>query len=217
MRPVAKTRCQTAPAFFVRGLWTDGVSEGSATIDAPPGKPPVFARSGAVLALGEGAALALHLYPPPEGPSESTLFLDAGDGHAEYRVETFALGRKDGAVRLDRRSSGGLACPPDEITLVPHGFEPREAETDGQAATHAPRVRAPGSFRTARFSSKGAFGGFAPATEPARDLRAGLRRLGRSGAPPRGASASRRPSRPAERASRARGRRRGRNPRGSWD
>lgn len=149
--PGERTRTTPLPPGTWVHHWTGEAHSHEATVEAPPGRPPLFVRSGAVLPRDEDGALALHVYPPGSGRETSAVYHDAGDGDGPSRVDTFILTARDGAVELAHDSEGDFPFPRDGAVIVLHGPAPVAVEVDGEARAPAVRIAVPPGFRRVRF------------------------------------------------------------------
>jgi alpha-glucosidase len=117
-------------------FWSDARIEGgdSVRLQASLDHIPLLARAGSLLPLEVNGRLQLHLYAPSEGEGEGRLYLDAGDGYGEWRLERYRLRRSDGRLEIERESQGPYAFPYPAVELVIHGFSAGGAWVDGQPA-----------------------------------------------------------------------------------
>ncbi|MHA7874883.1 glycoside hydrolase family 31 protein [Roseivivax sp.] len=133
---------------FHAGTW----HEPGARVDLAVGlgSMPLFVRAGAVLPMSTGAmranpdaetGRALHLFPAPEGTSESLLYEDDGISEApRHSLLTFALGADAEAVTLDWAQSGpGAPLLPKARIVLPEG-ETRPLTLRGERASHGAEV-----------------------------------------------------------------------------
>ncbi|MER7738658.1 glycoside hydrolase family 31 protein [Streptomyces sp. NPDC096538] len=102
-----------------RGRWYDTVTErvyeGPARVsaDAPPGRIPVFARAGAVIAVrGGSGGTELEVWAPAPGRSGGGLVVpDTGDGGVEPEVERYSVTWSGPRVVVRREAEDGVREP----------------------------------------------------------------------------------------------------------
>jgi len=126
--PILKEAAVSRRVVLPEGRWyrlsDDAIFDGPAEVDceAPLDTIPVFVRGGSVLPLEDDGCLQLHVYAPHGGKRRSQVYLDAGDGYGEGRVESYeVLARGDGA-RITRDCRGAFRPDFARIELHLHGF-----------------------------------------------------------------------------------------------
>ncbi len=125
----ARARSVLLPPGGWYDFWEGTVypSPGPEEIPAPLERIPLFVRAGSALPLhpeGDPAALEVRLYAPLPGdeqPHTTRLYLDAGDGYGDFRLETFTLQRRGETVHLRRTASGDYPAPEITFRLVGNG------------------------------------------------------------------------------------------------
>ncbi len=118
-------------------LWTSKLVEenGDIVVSTPPERTPVFVRAGAIIPMESGRQLALHVYAPVGDMTETTalrLYSDAGDGFGDWRLDTYRLSAKEGALEIIRQSRGNYPFPYNRVTIFLHGASPALAVVDGK-------------------------------------------------------------------------------------
>ncbi len=114
-------------------LWEDTVypQPGPEEIAAPLERIPLFVRAGRALPQRTpDGRLEVHLYAPlpaDNRPHTSHLYLDAGDGYGNSRLETFTLQRQGETIHLTRSAHGDY--PSENLTFHLHG--------EGELVIHA--------------------------------------------------------------------------------
>ncbi|TBH21588.1 glycoside hydrolase family 31 protein [Thermus thermamylovorans] len=134
----------------------DGLLEGPAWVrlPAPLDRIPLLVRSGSLLPLLEGAGLALHLYPGPEG-AEGEVYWDEGEGEGPHRRDRFRLLPVPGGYRLLWEGEGAYPWPWEGVGLRLFGKRLLGAWVEGKAyPADAGGVRLP-PFREAFLEVKG--------------------------------------------------------------
>ncbi|MEW1683725.1 glycoside hydrolase family 31 protein [Streptomyces sp. NPDC093594] len=117
--PVLEPGADRRAVRLPRGRWydtaTERVYEGPARVsaDAPPGRIPVFARAGAVIAVrGEDGGTELEVWAPAPGRSGGGLVVpDTGDGGAEPEIERFSVTWSGPRVVVRREAEDGVREP----------------------------------------------------------------------------------------------------------
>ncbi|WP_199320227.1 glycoside hydrolase family 31 protein [Leptolyngbya sp. FACHB-261] len=137
-------------------LWDGAPVEGPGSVElaAPLSQLPLLVKAGTVLPMEdqERQQLTLHLYPPVQGSSESQLYLDAGDGYAESRLDRFHLQRDADTLELHWQEQGDYAFPYPRIQLHVHGVELQQAWVDGEQITLQEAMIEVKKFQHVRFT-----------------------------------------------------------------
>ncbi len=124
-----RQRGVTLPGSCWYDFWEDTQIQGGKrlTFDAPLERIPLLIKAGTVLPMGDNQQLTLHLYPPVQDSSESQLYLDAGDGNGEWRLDTWQFSRQDHELRLEWQEQGEFGIPYQQINAQIHGVDVLQA------------------------------------------------------------------------------------------
>ncbi len=136
LEPQAQTRSIRLPEGDWYSFWEDVRYEGTDTIEilTTLDRLPVLVRAGSILPIATSQQLELHVYIPRHGHDQGTLFSDAGDGYADWRLDEFILNREDDHWLIRRESQGNYPFPYQQLVLHLHGGSARSIVIDGQAA-----------------------------------------------------------------------------------
>ncbi|MBD0334060.1 MAG: alpha-glucosidase [Cyanobacteria bacterium Co-bin13] len=136
--PVVQAELRSRPVHLPQGYWYDFWSdvcwEGGKTLplEAPLERLPLLVKAGTVLPMAAAETLTLHLYPLPQGESQSQIYSDAGEGYGPSRLDRFRLTRQDSQLTLAWETSGDYPFPYQQVTLQVHGLALQKAWVDGQ-------------------------------------------------------------------------------------
>jgi alpha-glucosidase len=139
--PIVEEGARSRNAILPKGrwysFWDDVPLEGAGQveIEAPLEQIPLLVRAGTILPMEEEHQFILHLYPVVQGSSESRVYSDAGDGYAEWRLDTFRMVRKDDGLDLTWESQGDFAFSYTGIQLHVHGIKLQQAWVDEREVT----------------------------------------------------------------------------------
>jgi alpha-glucosidase len=113
-------------------FWDDAPLEGArqVNLEAPLEQIPLLVRAGSILPMEEDKQLILHLYPPVQGSSEGCVYIDAGDGYGESRLDTFRMVRSEDGLELTWEQHGDYAFPYENVRLHLHGIQVQQAWVD---------------------------------------------------------------------------------------
>jgi len=130
----ARSRTVILPKGRWYSFWDEEVFEGDTevAIAAPLEQMPLLVRAGTILPMESNHQLMLHLYPPVQGSSEGSLYSDAGDGYAEWRLDQFRMVRDEKGLELTWEQQGDFPFPYEVVQLHLHGFELQQAWVDGK-------------------------------------------------------------------------------------
>jgi len=124
----AQSRMATLPPGRWYSFWNDQILEGDRQVKlaAPMNQIPLLVKAGSILPMNLEKNLILHIYPPAEGSSESSLYNDAGDGYEEWRIDQFRIVRFEDGLELFWEPQGDYPLiykfPYEEVMVVFHGF-----------------------------------------------------------------------------------------------
>ncbi|MBD0266941.1 MAG: glycoside hydrolase family 31 protein, partial [Cyanobacteria bacterium Co-bin8] len=136
--PVVQDGLRSRPIHLPQGhwydFWSDTCWEGGKTfeIEAPLERLPLLVKAGTVLPLEAEETLTLHLYPLPQGESQSQIYSDAGEGYGPSRLDHFCLSRQDNELTLAWTASGDYPWPYQKVRLQVHGLSLQKAWVDDQ-------------------------------------------------------------------------------------
>jgi len=138
-------------------FWDDALFRGPTRteVNADLERIPFFVRAGTVLPLEVNGSLALHIYPTQDQrlKSQSTLYLDAGDGYGPHRLDRFTLKWDKGKLRLKWTKKGDYGFPFPGITLHIHGVEAfSRVSIDGEDFGITDHLEHPEPFASAIFT-----------------------------------------------------------------
>jgi alpha-glucosidase len=134
LEPGVQRRRVSLPPGRWYEFWSEACHDGpcQVTQETPLHRIPLFVRAGSVFPMQEDGALALNVYPPPQGSARSTLFSDAGDGYGPTRLDRFTLSRAGDTLEMHWETQGEFALPYAPIRLQVHGMQPSQAWLDGE-------------------------------------------------------------------------------------
>ncbi|MBN2148939.1 MAG: DUF4968 domain-containing protein [Anaerolineales bacterium] len=130
----ATSRKLTLPPGDWYHIWDDQrlSGPGQVEIPAPLERIPILVKAGALLPMQKGETLELHLYPPATSPTQNNLYLDAGDGYDEWRLEQWRVARKGDQIKLERSFQGTYPFSYPQIILQPHAIQVRSLRLNGK-------------------------------------------------------------------------------------
>lgn len=130
--PVLEEGQRTKQVILPKGdwfsFWDDTLFSGPARVNLEVDERsiPLFVKAGSVLPLDGDETFELHIYPPQKRTSRtfrSKLYQDEGEGYGPHRVDTFALKRTPGTLRLNWKEKGDLPLSVQTFSLRIHGNE----------------------------------------------------------------------------------------------
>ncbi|MGC8874850.1 MAG: TIM-barrel domain-containing protein [Chloroflexia bacterium] len=130
-------------------FWTDRVDEGgkAVEVEAPLARIPLFVRAGALLPMEEDGGLWLHLYALPGEEAQTALYMDAGDGYGDWRVDRFSLRWEGDRLDVVREEEGAFPFGYTSVHVVVHGCTCRRVLADGRELPAAGARLETGAFR----------------------------------------------------------------------
>lgn len=151
-------------------FWNDTPYQGpdEIEIEAPLEHIPVLVKAGKILPLEENnsspslSCLTLHVYLPrrtPENqaslpPTISRLFLDAGDGYENSRLDRFEIEDLGNSWIIRRLQTGEFPWPYARLTIQIHGAEIRSIQADGQEIPLHQGIAEIGLFETLKIEGQ---------------------------------------------------------------
>jgi alpha-glucosidase len=139
-----RSRSVTLPKGDWYHFWNDQRLKGQVTLEAPLEQIPVLIKAGTILPTEESHSynllpnknsnekvLILHVYPPTEGMSKSTLYSDIGDGYDVSRLDEFQAKMTSDGLNLTWTSEGEFSLPYSSIQVKIHGIMLDKAWIDG--------------------------------------------------------------------------------------
>lgn len=141
--PVLKKGSAEKIVKFPAGTWYDwesgekfgnAGSGSSATIAAPLGVLPMFAKAGSIVPVDIANAVQLRLFVPAVDGIHvgGELYRDAGDGYGAWLLEQFGVTREGGTVKITRKATGEFKPTQDGFVLQIVGAQTASIEVDGQ-------------------------------------------------------------------------------------
>ena len=130
----AKQRSVYLPEGSWHNFWTGELLAGGQIITcaAPLEFIPVFVRSGCALPLKQDGHLLMRIYPSVEPEFRSSVYLDAGDGYGDYRLDTYSFGWEDTDLLISMNSQGNYQVESPEMLFEIVGLALRGVLVDGQ-------------------------------------------------------------------------------------
>jgi alpha-glucosidase len=131
----AQTRRITLPPGFWYSYWDDSQYIGPSQFDYQVSLStiPIFIKGGSILPMEGKNSLDLHVYPGYDISSSNHIYLDAGDGYGDWRLDTFHSNHQPKSIDISWDCKGEFPFPYAHVNLELHSLSLIQAIVDNNS------------------------------------------------------------------------------------